>query len=132
MQREGRDDQFAVSDLVADDPADDDAEAETREAGTVDEADLQRREAEFCLPDIEDAAADGKADARGQNRHESGCQQPLRIRRCLMVFSVALKGFRVVGFFRPKIQTLNSANLTIAPPFIADCGAKGQTQSRLA
>ncbi len=80
MQQEGRDDQLAVADLVDDHAADDDAEAEAGETGAADGAELRAGEAELRGPVGQDAAADGEADARREDGHEAGPQEPLGVR----------------------------------------------------
>ena len=72
--------ELAVADLVHDEPADDDAEAETGEPGAADGAELRAGEAEFGGPVRQDAAADAEADARRENGQEAGPQQPLGVR----------------------------------------------------
>ena len=72
MEQERRHDQLAVADLVDDHAADDDAEAEARETGAADGAELRTGEAEFGGPIGKDAAADPEADAGGQNGQEAG------------------------------------------------------------
>ena len=80
MADEGEGDEFSVADFVYDETAQDDPEAEPREACAADVAELGGGEAEFFGPVIEDSAADGKANAGGQNRHETGPQEPVGIR----------------------------------------------------
>ena len=81
VQHKRGDDQFAVADLVRDDAADDDAEAEAGEAGAADVAELRRREAELAAPVGENAAANGEADAGGKNGHETGQEQAFGVGR---------------------------------------------------
>src|ERR1041385_3673194 len=80
MQREGHDDQFAVADLVGDDPADDDAEAEPGEAGAVNQPGFQSGEIKVLHPIAEDAAADGCTDTGGQDGHKPGDEEPFGVR----------------------------------------------------
>jgi hypothetical protein len=79
MQRKRCDDEFAVADLVANQTADDDAETESGEPSTADQADLRGGEAELACPVIEDAAADAEAHAGGEYGHEARPQQPLGV-----------------------------------------------------
>ncbi len=72
MEQERRHDQLAVADLVDDHAADDDAEAEARETGAADGAELRTSEAEFSGPVGKDAAPDPEADAGGQNGQKAG------------------------------------------------------------
>ena len=81
VEQERGDDQLAVADLVDDDAADDDAEAEAGETGAADGAELRAGEAEVGGPVGQDAAADGEADAGGENGQEAGPQQALGVRR---------------------------------------------------
>ena len=80
VEQERRDDQLAVADLVDDDAADDDAEAEAGETGAADGAELRAGEAEVSGPVGQDAAADAEADAGGENGQEAGPQQALGVR----------------------------------------------------
>ena len=80
VQHERRDDQLAVADLVHDQPADDDAEAESGETGAADGAELRAGEAELRAPVVKDAPADAETDAGREDCHESGPQQPLGVR----------------------------------------------------
>ena len=64
--------ELAVADLVHDDAADDDAEAEAGEPGAADVAELRTGEAELGRPVGKDAAADAEADAGGENGQEAG------------------------------------------------------------
>jgi hypothetical protein len=57
--------------------ADDDAEAEAREAGAVDVAELVPGEAELGAPVVQDAAPDGEPDARGEDGGETGPEQTI-------------------------------------------------------
>jgi hypothetical protein len=74
VEQERGDDQLSVTDLVDHDAADDDPEAEAGEAGATDVTELRAGESEFRHPIRKDAAADYKADTRGQDGHEA-CQQ---------------------------------------------------------
>ena len=80
VAEEGEGDELAVADLVDDHAADDDAEAEAREAGAADGTELGGGEAVFGRPGAEDAAAEGEADAGREDSHEAGPKEPLRIR----------------------------------------------------
>ena len=86
--RKRGDDQLAVADLVHDHAADDDAEAEAGEARAADGAELGAGEAEFRRPVVEDAAANGEADAGGENGHEAGPEEPFGIRDYAWVVGV--------------------------------------------
>src|SRR5438552_14072875 len=79
MQAEGGYDQFPVTNLVRDNAADDYSEAKPRKTRSVDESVFQGCEPELGSPNIQQAAADGKADTRCEDGHESGEQQPLCI-----------------------------------------------------
>ncbi len=78
-ERQG--DQFAVADLIHDDAADDDAEAEAGETRAADGAELRAGEAELLAPVIENAAANGEADAGGEDGHEAGPEQAFGVGR---------------------------------------------------
>ena len=80
MHDERRDDQLAVADLVDDQAADDDAEAEPGEAGAADGAQLRAGKAEFSGPRRENGAADGEADAGRENGDETRPEQTLGVR----------------------------------------------------
>ena len=71
VTEEGDGDELAVADLVDDHAADDDTEAEAREAGSADGAELGGGEAVFGRPSAEDAAAEGEADAGREDSHEA-------------------------------------------------------------
>ena len=73
-------DQLAIADLVDDDAADDDAEAEAGKAGAADGAELRAGEAEVGCPVGKDAASDAEADAGGENGQKTGPQQALGVR----------------------------------------------------
>ena len=85
VRREGQDHEFAVADLVGDHAADDDTEAETGEARATDGAELRGREAELFAPIVEDTAANGETDARGENGREAGPEQALSVGRNALV-----------------------------------------------
>jgi len=80
VEEEGGGDELAVADLVHDDAADDDAEAEPGEPGAVDEADFQPGEVKGLHPVAEDGAADAEADAGRQDGHEACPQQAFCVR----------------------------------------------------
>jgi hypothetical protein len=48
---------------------------------TADGAELCSGEAEFLAPVVEDSAADGEADAGGEDGHESGPEEPAGVWR---------------------------------------------------
>ena len=79
VERERGDDQFAITDLIRDDARDDDAEAKAGKAGAADGAELRAGEAEVSGPIREDAAANGEADAGGENGHETREEQAFGI-----------------------------------------------------
>src|SRR5262245_28995468 len=79
MEQERNDDQRAISDFVADDAADDDAKAESREASAADIAQLVGSKSVFGTPVVKESAADREADAGGKDRHEPAPQQPISI-----------------------------------------------------
>ena len=79
VAEEGDGDELTVANLVDDHAADDDAEAEAREASTADGAELGTREAVFGRPSAEDAATEGEADAGREDSHEAGPEEALRI-----------------------------------------------------
>ena len=81
VQQECGDDQFAVANLVADDAAEDDAEAEAGQPRATNHTKLGTGEAEFFAPVVKDTAADGKADTGGENRHEAGPQEAFGVGR---------------------------------------------------
>ncbi len=66
-----REHELAVTDLVDHDAPDDDAEAKSREAGTIDQAKFGLRKLEIGSPVIKDTTTDSKADACGQDRQEA-------------------------------------------------------------
>ena len=70
------DHQSAVADLVSDDAADDDSETKSREPCAADGAQLRGGETEFLPPIIENAAANGEANAGGENGGESSPEKP--------------------------------------------------------
>ncbi|PAZ03463.1 MAG: hypothetical protein CAK89_01210 [Opitutia bacterium AMD-G3] len=79
MADEGEGDELAVADLVDDHAADDDAEAEAREAGAADGTELGGVEAVFGRPGAEDAATEGEAYARSKDGHEACPKEALRV-----------------------------------------------------
>ena len=81
VEQKRRHDQLAVADLVHDHAADDDAEAEAGETGSADGAELRTSEAEIGGPVGKNAAADGEADAGGENGQEAGPEQSLGVGR---------------------------------------------------
>jgi hypothetical protein len=85
VQQERRDHQRRVTDLVRDQAADDDAEAEAGEPRTVDLAVLRGAETVLSRPVGQHAAADREADAGGQDREEPGEQQALCVGRDRLV-----------------------------------------------
>ena len=72
VAEEGDRDELAVADLVDDHAADDDAEAEAREAGAADGSELAIGKPEGLFPSAEDAATEGEADAGREDSHEAG------------------------------------------------------------
>lgn len=77
MQEERGANEFAITNLVGNDAADNDAEAETGQARAADLAELRAGEAVFGAPVSKDTAANGEADAGGKNGHETGPKEPL-------------------------------------------------------
>ena len=80
VEQERGDDQLAVADLVDDEAADDDAETEAGEPRAADGAELRAGETELCGPVGQDAAANGEADAGGENGQEACPEQALGVR----------------------------------------------------
>ena len=72
MSEQGQDHQPAIADPVGDESADEDDDAEPRQATAGDLAELRHREAILLSPLAKDAAADRKADARGKDREKAG------------------------------------------------------------
>ena len=72
-------DKFAVTNLIDDDTADNNAETKTVEARSTDGAQLSAGEAEFRAPIVEDATANREADASGKNGHETSPQKPVAV-----------------------------------------------------
>ena len=96
VAEEGDGDELAVADLVDDHAADDDTEAEAREASATDGTELGGVEAVFGRPSAEDAAAEGEADAGREDSHEAGPEEALRIRnRSFCAHSMLREGVRV-------------------------------------
>ena len=81
MQSESSNDQLAITNFVANDPANNDAEAKASEPGTVDGAKLLAGEPEICTPVSQNTATNTKADASRQNGHEPCNQESFGIRR---------------------------------------------------
>src|SRR5436190_9583980 len=79
VQDEGRDDQLAVADFVADDSADDDAEAETSESHSADVAEVLAGETEFGGPIVKESSANREPNARGENGHKAAPEQAICI-----------------------------------------------------
>jgi len=72
VTQEGESDQLAVAELVDQDAADDDTEAEAGETSATDRTQLGRGKAVFRGPGAEDAATKGEADAGRKDSHEAG------------------------------------------------------------
>ena len=72
VEQERQDDELAVADFIHHDATQDDAEAKAVEAHAADGTELSAGEAELLGPVVKDAAADGEADAGGQDGHEAG------------------------------------------------------------
>jgi hypothetical protein len=72
MEDEGESDQLPISNPIADQATNDDAETETGKTGTTDGADLCRGKTVFDSPIVEDSAADCEADASRKDCHEAG------------------------------------------------------------
>ncbi len=68
-----------VANLVDDHPANHDPEAEARESGTPNHAQLSGGETVFTPPVIENATTNGEAHPGGKNRHEPSPQQAFGI-----------------------------------------------------
>ena len=79
VAEEGDGEELTVADLVDVHAADDDTEAEAREAGAADGTELGGGEAVFGRPGAEDAATEGEADAGREDSHEAGPEEALRI-----------------------------------------------------
>src|SRR5690349_20562162 len=80
MKRERGNDEFTVTDFVANDPANNDPKAEPGEPRAIDVAKLLAGEAEVSTPVRQNAAADAKADSSSQDRHEACEKQPFCVR----------------------------------------------------
>ncbi len=81
MADEGEGDEFAVPEFIDDDATEDDAEAESGESGSADFAELGCAESEFFGPEGEDASAECEADAGGEDGHETGPEEAVRVWR---------------------------------------------------
>ncbi len=81
MADEGEGHEFAVAEFVNNHPPEDDAEAETGEAGSPDFTELGCTEAEFLGPEGEDASAESEAHAGGEDGHETCPEKAVRVRR---------------------------------------------------
>ena len=80
VEEEGSGDQFPVADLIHDDAADDDAEAEAGEARAADRSELCAGESEVSSPVRQDASADAEADAGGEDGEEACPEKPFGVR----------------------------------------------------
>ena len=81
VEQERGGDELAVADLVHDDAADDDAEAEPGETRSTDGTQLGAGEAEVGGPVGEDATPDAEADAGGEDGEEACPKQSLGVVR---------------------------------------------------
>ena len=72
MQRKRGEHEFAVSNFIGDDAADNHAETKTGQTGAGDRAELGGIEAVFAAPIIEDAAANAETNAGRQNGSKAG------------------------------------------------------------
>ena len=72
-------DQPAVAELVHHQASDDDAEAETGEAGAADHPELRGGELKLGCPGAEHTVAEGEAYAGGEDRGESGPEEPFGV-----------------------------------------------------
>jgi hypothetical protein len=79
VKREGGNHQLAVANLVAHHATDDDAEAESRETGAANRAQLGPGEAIFAGPIVENTAADAEAHPGGKDCHKARPQQPFGV-----------------------------------------------------
>src|SRR5881396_3790367 len=89
MQRERDGHQRAIPDPVREEAEKDNRNAEACETATGDLPQFALREAELRTPVAQNAAADGKSDARSENGHESGPQEPMRIRGRIVALFIA-------------------------------------------
>src|SRR5947209_6125262 len=76
MEAKGGNDQFAITDLVAEQATDDDAEAKSSEAGSIDVSQLSGGEPKVGSPIGEDAPSNAEPDSRGQNGSEASPEEP--------------------------------------------------------
>jgi hypothetical protein len=76
VQHERADQQGAVADSVREDRADDDRDAEADEAAAGDRPQVGLGEPELAGPVAQDGAADGEADAGGDQRQKARQEDP--------------------------------------------------------
>jgi hypothetical protein len=88
MAKERHENQFPIPDLVHNHSADDDPETESGKSRAADRAELGAGEVELLSPVVEDAAANGKADARREDGHETRPQKAPGVRRNSWVVGV--------------------------------------------
>ncbi|EEF58235.1 hypothetical protein Cflav_PD1435 [Pedosphaera parvula Ellin514] len=86
MEREGCSHEFSITDFIDDDASDNDAEAESGEACSSDQADLQSGEIKCLHPIAEDAPANAKPNASSQNGHKPGKEKTFCVGRDAVCF----------------------------------------------
>jgi hypothetical protein len=94
MESKRRNDQFAITDFVAKQPANDDAKAEAGEARPVNVAKLRGRKAKIGPPIGQDAASDAEPNPGSQNGEKSSPKEPF----CVWGNAVAVSVTHILWF----------------------------------